>query len=240
MVLEKAILLIVEAALELVPKRCRNHPSVVKYARRRGKKPSEVLLDRSYHHAAMKELPQAHKRGRPDIVHFSLLEALGSPLNKVGRLETYVHTLDNYLIHVNPWVRLPRNYDRFKGLIEQLYMKGIIVSEDGEELLSVEKRGLRDFIELVSPSRVFLLAEEGRLVSLTELGGLLAGERRPLIMVGGFPHGRFSDETSNTADVKLSIYSEPLDAWTVVARVLCSIESRIIDMRSDDSYKPVE
>jgi alanine racemase len=27
---------------------------------------------------------EAEKRGRPDIIHFSLLEALGSPLNNVG------------------------------------------------------------------------------------------------------------------------------------------------------------
>jgi len=30
----------------------------------------------------MKKLRESEKRGRPDIVHFALLEALGSPLNK--------------------------------------------------------------------------------------------------------------------------------------------------------------
>ncbi|MEM4363521.1 MAG: hypothetical protein QXT90_05715, partial [Candidatus Caldarchaeum sp.] len=90
MVLERLFLLLVEAAVETVPEEIQNHPAVLKDAGRRGKKPSQVLLDRSYHHWAMKTLKDGQKRGRPDIVHFSLLEALGSPLNMKGLLETYV------------------------------------------------------------------------------------------------------------------------------------------------------
>ncbi|HID04751.1 MAG TPA: 16S rRNA methyltransferase, partial [Aigarchaeota archaeon] len=157
--LEKLLLIIVEAALELVPPECRKHPSVVKDAKRRGKTPGEVLLDRSYHHAAMKELRNSHKRGRPDITHFSLLEALGSPLNRKGMLETYVTTIDNYVIYVKPYVRLPKNYDRFKGLVEQLYRKQVITAEDGRELLSIQRKPLRQLLKELSPSTVLLMSE---------------------------------------------------------------------------------
>ncbi|MEM4684334.1 MAG: 16S rRNA methyltransferase, partial [Thermosphaera sp.] len=64
----KLRIVILEAGLELVPKSIANHPSILKNAARRGKKPSEVLLDVSIHYPAMKKLPDKLKRGRPDIV----------------------------------------------------------------------------------------------------------------------------------------------------------------------------
>ena len=57
-----------------------------------------------------KKLNNWRKRGRPDIVHLCLLEALESPLNKNKILSVYVHTYDNKIIYINPEVRLPRNY----------------------------------------------------------------------------------------------------------------------------------
>ncbi|RLG20801.1 hypothetical protein DRN72_04605 [Methanosarcinales archaeon] len=57
-----------------------------------------TLLDSSYHHKAMRMLENPDKRGRPDIVHFCLLEALGSPLNVDGKLSTVVHTYDGKII----------------------------------------------------------------------------------------------------------------------------------------------
>ena len=68
-------LVIAESALELVPKELQSHNSVIASARRFNKKPSEILLDISWHFAAMKGIKNEIKRGRPDLVHFSLLEA---------------------------------------------------------------------------------------------------------------------------------------------------------------------
>ena len=48
--MEKLILVIVEAAVELVPKEIRDHPSVRAEARRRGKRVDEILLDLSLIH----------------------------------------------------------------------------------------------------------------------------------------------------------------------------------------------
>jgi len=226
---KKITLILVEAALELVPRECRGHPSVVKYAKRRGKKAEDTLLDRSYHHAAMKSLPEAHKRGRPDIIHFSLLEALGSPLNKEGKLETYVSTIDNHVIHVRSYTRIPRNYERFKGLIEQLYVKGHIVDEASGELLRLEKKTLRQLLlDEIRPSSVYLLSEDGEDISLDDLAVKIIGEEKPAIMVGAFPHGDFREETKKLATYSFRIYKESLETWTVVSRILCSIERKLL------------
>ncbi|MFL6479625.1 MAG: ribosome biogenesis protein, partial [Nitrososphaera sp.] len=69
-----------EAALETIPDEIAGHAAVRNHSHRLQMRSSEILLDRSYHHAAMKRLPDSLKRGRPDIVHFALMEALSTPL----------------------------------------------------------------------------------------------------------------------------------------------------------------
>jgi len=147
-------LVFVEAALETVPESIQNHPAVMKNADRYGKKPGEVLLDRSLHHAAMKSLPRAEKRGRPDILHFCLLEALGSPLNIEGGLRVWVNTFGGYTISVSPKVRLPRDCVRFKGLIEQLFKFRRVPPESSEPLLIMEKMSLIGLLKTMKPDRV--------------------------------------------------------------------------------------
>ncbi|MEM4418885.1 MAG: 16S rRNA methyltransferase, partial [Candidatus Nitrosocaldus sp.] len=61
-------LIIAEASLELVPDEIAWHSAVKKHAKRQGREPKEILLDRSYHHTAMLNLKDAYRRGRPDIV----------------------------------------------------------------------------------------------------------------------------------------------------------------------------
>ena len=58
--------------------------------------PDNILLDRSFHHFAMNVLSDAHKRGRPDLVHFSLLEATSTPLYLNNKLNIHhCKTCDN-------------------------------------------------------------------------------------------------------------------------------------------------
>ena len=47
-------LVLSESALELVPYELEKHPSVISNAKKLGKHPSEILLDNSWHFAAMK------------------------------------------------------------------------------------------------------------------------------------------------------------------------------------------
>ena len=95
-------LILVESALETIPKKIWSHSAVRRHSKKMKKPSKQLLLDRSLHHSAMKNLMNAHKRGRPDITHFTLLEALSSPLNKEGLLKIIIHTNQNYIITVNP------------------------------------------------------------------------------------------------------------------------------------------
>lgn len=216
-------LVLAEAALEIIPKKLLSHPSIVKWAKNVGKSPSLTLLDRSYHHKAMLTLDNSLKRGRPDIVHFSLLEALGSPLNKEGLLRTYVHTIGNHLIYVNSEVRLPRNYIRFVGLIEQLFRKNR-VPEHGRKLLKLRNGSLSDLLDEIKPSYVFAFTRLGKPKTLYEVMYSLVKMENPLVIVGAFPRYGFSEETIKLVNEQVSIDQEMLDAWTVTSRVIYEYE----------------
>ncbi|MGP3668256.1 MAG: 16S rRNA methyltransferase [Candidatus Bathyarchaeota archaeon] len=218
--------ILVETALETIPAEIQNHPQIKAYAKKVGKKPEKVLLDKSYHYQAMGKLPFKEKRGRPDIVHFTLLEVLGSPLNLEGLIKTYIHTFVNYVIYVNPETRLPKNYNRFVGLIEQLFQVGKIPLE-GKTLLTLEKLNIENLIKKLNPSKTFLLTEKGKPLTPTMLAEKLEKENNPIIMVGGFPHGEFKDETLKLADEKVCIDPKPLDTWIVTSRIITTYEAKI-------------
>ena len=212
-------LILAEAALETIPKKLLSHPSVVKWAKGVGKMPERALLDRSYHHRAMLTLEDSLKRGRPDIVHFSLLEALGTPLNKEGLLRTFVHTIGNRLIYVKPETRLPRNYNRFVGLIEQLFRENR-VPEHGQMLLKLRKGGLKDLLDEIKPSYALAFSRLGKPKTLHEVMCSLVKMEKPLVIVGAFPKGHFSEETIKLTNELVSIDPEVLNAWTVTSRII--------------------
>jgi len=234
-------LILAESALEVVPKELRSHPSVLSHSRRAGKAPSRLILDRSYHHAAMKRLDRSWKRGRPDIVHISLLEALGSPLNREGLLRVFVHTFDDHVISVAPETRLPRNYMRFLGLMEQLFELGR-VPPSGKPLLKIERKTLERLLEDIRPSYVLALSRTGRPTTVPEAVLRLTETERPTVMIGGFPAGHFEETTLNLADDIVSIDPETLEAWTVTSRVIYEYERaiRLPERRLKRQLKKVE
>jgi len=171
----------------------------------------------------MRRLKSAGRRGRPDIVHFCLLEALGSILCRESMLEVYVHTVEDRVITLNPRVRLPRVYDRFKALIETLYVDGAVKSR-GETLLELKRMNISRLISSVDPSIVAGTSEHGSLMSPHGLGELLSEYQKPLLLVGAFPHGEFKASTARHVRMMVSIYRKPLEAWTVVSRVVTGME----------------
>ncbi|MEM2226971.1 MAG: 16S rRNA methyltransferase [Candidatus Bathyarchaeia archaeon] len=223
----KLLLILAESSLEPIPDEIRDHPAVRKSARRRGKDPSELILDRSLHHFAMRGLPNSEKRGRPDIVHMALLEALGSPLNKEGMLSLHVHTIGDMIIEVNPSVRLPRNYNRFLGLMEQLFAKGSIVSPSGEELLRIRPGRMRDLLEALNPSTTLAFTRAGPPRTMKDCIRELMARDRPAAIIGGFPRGGFSEETLGLADAMARIDRESLDASIVASRLICGFEEAL-------------
>ncbi|MEM1944619.1 MAG: 16S rRNA methyltransferase [Nitrososphaerota archaeon] len=220
-------LIIAEAALELVPEEIQSHPAVRHHASRLGKAPREILLDRSYHHWAMGRLRDSMKRGRPDIIHLTLLEILGSPLNLAGKLKVWISTYDDRVIELVAHVRLPRVYERFKGLVEKLYAAGEVTTSEGERIMAVRSMPLKTLIKEISPDITLLLSEKGQYASIDDLGMDIAASARPAVIIGGFPHLSFKRETLELADKIVSIYPRPLEAWIVASRLLCALERHV-------------
>ena len=219
-------IILAESAIERIPKYLWTHSEVIKKSKTLHKKPWQILLDRSYTHRAMLSLKENEKRGRPDITHFCLLEALGSPLNKENLLRIIVHTYDNQIIYPNPEVRLPKNYNRFIGLIEQLYELDRIGDND-KTLLELKKGDVQRIIEDIKPSYVIAFTREGRPQTLHDTVLTLTKKENPLVVIGGFPRGHFSDETKKAVNEFISIDSEMLEAWIVTSRLIYEYESVI-------------
>ncbi|MFZ7137269.1 MAG: 16S rRNA methyltransferase [archaeon] len=215
--------ILAEAALETVPQTVWNHSSVKRHAKRQNKLPKQLLLDRTLHHAAMLKLKNNLKRGRPDIVHFVLLEALGSPLNKEGFLQVFVHTCNDHVVRVNPKARLPKNYNRFVGLIEQLFQQEK-VPLDGKALLSLEQKTLAQLIAEINPDYVLGFSKNGEPKTIETAVSNLEKNQNPAVIVGGFAHGHFSENTVQLFDETVCVDSEMLETWTITSRIIYDYE----------------
>jgi rRNA small subunit pseudouridine methyltransferase Nep1 len=220
-------LVLAESSIELVPNEIEGHSSVRKCAERKKKHPHQLILDQSYHHSAILRLGKSGVgRGRPDIVHFSLLLALGSPLNSDNQLNCFVHTHDDYVITIEPRARLPRNTDRFTALIEQLY-QDFVVPSSGPPLMKLRKESLKDLMSKVSPDAAVALTTLGSPKPMESIAAGLHEAKRPVLIVGGFPVGHFSDQTMKLATGRFRIDRRRLEAWTIVGRALYDYEKAI-------------
>lgn len=214
------ILVLAESALELVPRELWGHPAVVADARRRGKRPGELLLDRARHHPAMSQLIDASRRGRPDIVHQVLLAFQYSLLNRRGLGRVYVHTRDDHVISIRPETRVPKNYNNFVSLMEQLFSAGK-VPPSGEPLMELSRKSLRGLLEELG-GRWVALHEAGERASLPGLGLSLLGS---VVVVGGFPRGDFANRwVLEKAAGVYRIGDEAMDALQVVCRAVVAAE----------------
>ncbi len=214
-------LVLAEAEVELVPASISSHPAVRAHARRRGKKATEQLLDSSFHHSAMRKLPEAERRGRPDILHQCLLLALDSPLNRQGLLRVYVHTRNDEVIHVDPSTRIPRSYHRFVGLMEDLFKRKSIPPE--KPLLRLEKKNLAKLLGDLSSDRTIIFIEEGHPTKWRDL----FKQETVTVVVGCFPHGDFHFSWRELNCEPVCVDPEPLDASTIVARAIYAFEDSI-------------
>lgn len=218
-------LFIVESALELVPKKLWSHPSIINDAKRRGTEPSRMLLNISKHFHAMKNLRGLWKRGRPDIIHLSLLTALDSPINKAGKLRVYVHTVNDLIIEVNPEVRLPRSYERFEGLIVQLLNEGRVPLK-GRCLMRIIDVNLDKLIDELRIDTRIGLSRRGRLVNLQDYLGEIE-LNKICVFVGGFPRGTFSNKILKLITDLIAISRYPLSTHLTICKFLSEVEQAL-------------
>lgn len=212
-------LIIAEAALELVPSEISGHATVRNDARRRGIDPAEILLDRSIHHAAMLRLKEDYKRGRPDLVYLTLLTVTSTPLYQSGAVKVYLHTRDDLVLDFMEQTRPPKSYSRFRDLMQKSLREK---PESG--LITVRESSIPGLLNRTRPDLVVGLSVQGKPVKLEDLAGRLTGAKRPAVVLGGFPKGHFTPETTKVLDTLLRVDANPLDAHVVAARLVYEVE----------------
>jgi len=217
-------LIISESALELIPYELENHPSVVSHAKKLGKYSSEILLDNSWHFAAMKGIKNEIKRGRPDLVHFSILEATTIPLYLQNKLNLFVHTIDDKVIHFGKNVHLPKSYHRFEGIIEKLYQEKKIMAKN-ELLLEIKEQTFSELMNEINSSKIIGFSTEGELSSYEKIASQIPDNS--CIVIGGFQKGHFSDSVQNTITDLFSIGHESFEGHIVISRILYEYEKTI-------------
>jgi len=210
-------IIFVESSIETIPGILWNERGILKDSRKRKKHPSKILLDSSKHHNAMKVLSDAPRRGRPDVVHSPLLLALDSNASSMGLLEVYIHTIRDEIIEINPATRLPRNYTRFVGLLEDLYEKRTVRYGD-KILLRITERDIRNYIR----GKVIVMDRNGKKNGTTLKREIRTGKGGWItVLIGGFPHGKFKKEYPG---VRISLGDESYSTLYVTSKVLCAFE----------------
>ena len=217
-------LILAESSLELVPEELKLHASVISHAQKLGKKPSEILLDNSWHFAAMKGIKDEIKRGRPDLVHFCILEATTIPLYQKNKIKIYIHTIDDKVIYLGENVNIPKSYHRFEGLIEKLFLEKTIEANDNI-LLEIKEKSFSDLIDEINPSKVIGLSSKGKKLSIENT--VLEMPENCCLVIGGFQKGHFSDAVHSRIDQLISIEDSSFEAHVIVARMLYEYEKTI-------------
>lgn len=209
-------LILADAELEMVPQPLTGHPAVRASAKKRGRSPASILLDSSLHHPALKKFPEGERRGRPDIAHLVVLLALDSILNLEAELTTIVHTRNDEVLRFAAETRIPKNYTRFVGLMEDLFQKGQV--PEGQPLIKLERGVTLEQLLAELPGRKWAFAEGGEPI---DLAAELVRVRGDIVaVIGGFPRGAFRSSVDKLCDRVVSIHPRPLRAWTVASELL--------------------
>ena len=217
-----------ESALELIPDFLRNHSIVRKEWKYNTKKKNRgILLDRAIHNPLMNQVQNPGKQGRPDIVYYSLLNLLYSPLLANNLLEVKIHTITNRCISIPSQWRIPVNYNRFLGLFGQLLYKKRVPLE-GEALLTVTKCNLDQILMDFEDQPIFLLEEPNdETITLDSLDK--QDVQDAVFLIGGFQSGDshfpFKQKLANhPAFHSLSLYEDVKPAWIVTSKLIHWLE----------------
>jgi rRNA small subunit pseudouridine methyltransferase Nep1 len=171
----------------------------------------------------MIKLGNFERRGRPDILHNCLLNALGSPLNKTKKLNIFFHTVNNRIFKLNPETRITRNYNRFKGLVAKLLIDGQI-QFNGNYLIKELQEPLIEIIKSIKKKEILIFSSKG-LLMLHHLDIFQKNSPKNYIaIVGGFQKGMISPRIQNLSTNIISISQYSLDAWIVISKIISFYE----------------
>ena len=217
-------LILAEASLETVPDQLQNHPSVTAYCKRNRKKPSQILLDNSWHFAAMKGLTNEIKRGSPDIIHLALLAICSTPLYQQKRIKVFVHTINNQVITLGDQIRLPKSYHRFQGVIEKLFKEKKIELSDSK-LIEMENMTFEELLNKIKPEKVIGFSTEGKNSTFDKSSKTIT--ENSCIVIGGFQKGHFDEDTKNKFDQIERLSENSLETHVVLSRLIYEYEKTI-------------
>jgi rRNA small subunit pseudouridine methyltransferase Nep1 len=215
----KLNLIIAESALELIPEEVRNHRAVLADAKRRGVDPSRILLDRSIHHAAMLRLPDEFRRGRPDLIHITLLSVTSTPLYQDGLVKVFIHSNNDIVLELEEKTRPPKSYPRFRNLIEDALSERPRIG-----LIRAYDSSLGDLVKTLRPDHAIGLSIIGKSQGLADVASQVAANKAPVVLIGGFPRGHFSPTTLKAVDLLVRMDERPLDAHVVASRLTYEVE----------------
>ncbi len=200
-----------DSSLELIPKEIQNNNIIIRSAKLRNKSPEEILLDSNYHHSAMKLLKDYRKRGRPDIVHITLLVILDSILNKEYGLNLYVHTYNDLVLKLDNKINLPKSYNRFTGLMEQVLLK-----RNENPLIKVFKSKLDALLDSIKGEKI-ILSRKGKFRNLDFFKEKV--KKDIVIVIGCFPYGRINTKYKNL----ISLSRLHLTSWSVASLITTAL-----------------
>jgi len=217
-------IILAESSLELIPKKLHKHPAVTSYSKKFKKNPTETLLDNSWHFGAMKGLENEIKRGRPDLVHLTLLSICTTPAFYDNKIKVFVHTINDEIISISNKTRLPKSYHRFQGLMEKLFVTKKIEAED-ETLMELKQSSLSQLFSKIKPTQIFGLTTKGEKTTIEKLFEQI--KENYCILIGGFQKGHFSFETEKIVERSFSINDSSLEAHLVASRLIYEYEKTI-------------
>lgn len=161
---------------------------------------------------------------RPDICHQALLSILDSPLNKAGRLKmVYIRTEKGVLIEVKPYVRIPRTFKRFAGVMLELLQKlSITAAGKREKLLRTIKNPVTQYLPVNSRKAGLSFSSE-KLVDMNNYLSTIPSNQDLVFVVGAMAHGKV--ETDYTDDY-IAVSGYPLSAAYCITRITNAIEGK--------------
>jgi rRNA small subunit pseudouridine methyltransferase Nep1 len=172
----------------------------------------------------MKRLPYSWKRGRPDIVHFALMEALSTPLFMNRMLRVYVHTINDKIITIADNLRIPKSYFRFERLMASLFRDNRIKSNEGNLLMEMSNGTFADLVDMLKPDMVIGLSTIGVQSNAQKVAENAQSADHSSLVVGGFAKGHFSENITTSLGPTYSISNVTLEAHVVIARILYECE----------------
>ncbi len=217
-------LIIAESALERIPTAIAGHPSVTFTAKKFGKYPGRMMLDKSWHFSAMSSMENKERRGRPDIVHLCMLAACGTPLYMKDLLHVYVHTVTDKVIEIGQRVRVPKSYHRFMGLLEDLYLDKKITDDLGHMLAEITDCNFTELIETIEPDVLIGMSTSGNPSTYGSIATRFDGSKDACVVIGGFPKGHFNDKVAENLKEIYCVPGGSQEAHVILSRILYEYE----------------